>query len=349
MALQGIDISSWQSGIDLSAVPCDFVIAKATEGTGYTNPDCARAIEQAISLGKSFGVYHYVAGGNAQGEADYFVDSVSGWLGRGILAIDWEAGGNSAWGDTGYLDAVIKRVIQRTGIKPLVYASQSAFPWSIASQNDCGAWVAQYGGNDATGYQDSPWNEGSYDCAIRQYSSAGSLPGYSGSLDLNKFYGDVSTWAAYAGAEPQQGPHQEPGEPVNDAGLFYRAHVASLGWLDPVRDGQAAGTTGHGLQLEALKIDPPDGLELDAKLHIQDVGWTTFTDVAKNDPVIGTEGRALRAEAMELDVKSNTTGRKLWYQVHLADVGWTGWVEQGYAAGTVGIGKAIEAMRMKLV
>lgn len=149
-------------------------------------------------------------------------------------------------------------------------------------------------------------------------------------------------------APAQPAPQQDPGDPENDAGLWYRAHVAELGWLDAVRDGQAAGTTGHGLQLEALKIDPPDGIELDAKMHVQDVGWKTFSDVAKNDPVIGTEGRALRAEAMELDVKSSTTGKRLWYQVHLADVGWTGWVEQGYAAGTVGIGKAIEAVRMKL-
>ena len=35
MALNGIDISNWQKGIDLSKVPCDFVICKATEGTGY--------------------------------------------------------------------------------------------------------------------------------------------------------------------------------------------------------------------------------------------------------------------------------------------------------------------------
>lgn len=35
MALNGIDISNWQAGIDLSVVPCDFVIAKATQGTSY--------------------------------------------------------------------------------------------------------------------------------------------------------------------------------------------------------------------------------------------------------------------------------------------------------------------------
>ena len=31
MALNGIDISNWQSGINLAVVPCDFVVIKATE------------------------------------------------------------------------------------------------------------------------------------------------------------------------------------------------------------------------------------------------------------------------------------------------------------------------------
>lgn len=43
MSMNGIDISSWQSGIDLAKVPCDFVIIKATEGLTYVNPDCDRA------------------------------------------------------------------------------------------------------------------------------------------------------------------------------------------------------------------------------------------------------------------------------------------------------------------
>ena len=39
MAMNGIDISSWQSGINLEVVPCYFVVIKVTEGTGYVNPD----------------------------------------------------------------------------------------------------------------------------------------------------------------------------------------------------------------------------------------------------------------------------------------------------------------------
>ena len=33
--LNGIDVSNWQKGINLAAVPADFVICKATQGTTY--------------------------------------------------------------------------------------------------------------------------------------------------------------------------------------------------------------------------------------------------------------------------------------------------------------------------
>ena len=72
MAMNGIDIASYQAGIDLSVVPCDFVIVKATEGTGYVNPDFIRAYAQAKNAGKCLGIYHYANGGDYQKEADYF-------------------------------------------------------------------------------------------------------------------------------------------------------------------------------------------------------------------------------------------------------------------------------------
>lgn len=214
MSLNGIDISNWQAGIDLAAVPSDFVICKATQGTGYTSPDCCRQVELAMSCGKLFGVYHYVSGGNAKAEVDFFVDSVKNWVGKGTLCVDWEQGDNSAWGDLAYLDAVCRRIIERTGVVPLVYASQAVFPWDAAKALNAGSWVAQYADMNPTGYQDAPWNEGAYACAIRQYSSNGRLPGYGGALDLNKFYGDRKAWMAYAcpnGAEPE--PVPEPSEP----------------------------------------------------------------------------------------------------------------------------------------
>ena len=199
MVLNGIDISNWQQGIDLSKVPCDFVIAKATQGTGYVSPDCARQIEQARQTGKRFGVYHYVSGGNAVAEANYFVDNCANWVGKGLFCIDWESNENSAWGNEGYLEQVVAQVKARTGIPPIIYvqASRYAQVAAVANRQNCGLWIAQYADMNPTGYQDTPWNEGAYACVIRQYSSSGRLPGYGGNLDLNKFYGDGATYDKY--------------------------------------------------------------------------------------------------------------------------------------------------------
>lgn len=204
MAMQGIDISGWQAGIDLSKVPCDFVIVKATQGVNFVSGSCDSQVQQAIALGKPFGFYHYVGGSGAQAEADFFIDNCAGYFGKGIPCIDWESAENAAWGNTGYLKQLVQRVIDRTGVKPLIYASASSFPWDVTQALDCGAWVAQYAGNNATGYQDSPWNEGAYNCVIRQYSSAGRLAGYNGNLDLDKAYMDADGWAKYVGAASAQ-------------------------------------------------------------------------------------------------------------------------------------------------
>lgn len=204
MAMQGIDISGWQDDLDLAQVPCDFAIIKATQGVGYVSGACDPHVQQAIALGKPFGFYHYVNGAGATAEADFFVDNCANYFSVGLPCIDWESMQNAAWGDDDYLRELVQRVIDRTGVKPLIYASASAFPWDVAKALDCGAWVAQYANDKATGYQDSPWNEGDYACAIRQYSSHGRLNGYSGDLDLDKAYMDAATWAKYVGAASAQ-------------------------------------------------------------------------------------------------------------------------------------------------
>lgn len=216
MTMQGIDVSSWQTGIDVSKVPADFVIAKATEGTNYVNPDCDRVVQQCIKLGKCWGTYHYVNGSGAVAEADYYANNVKGYIGKGILCIDWESGSNRAWGNYAYLETLVSRVIERTGIKPIIYVQASAYALTaaVAQRHDCGLWIAQYADMNATGYQDTPWNEGAYNCAIRQYSSAGRLPGWNGNLDLNKFYGDAAAWQKYAGASGAATPAPTPVDPL---------------------------------------------------------------------------------------------------------------------------------------
>jgi GH25 family lysozyme M1 (1,4-beta-N-acetylmuramidase) len=208
--MNGIDISNWQKGIDLDNVPFDFMICKATQGTTFVDRYCDTFVQKAIRLGKPWGVYHYVGGTGWEREASHFVNNIQGYIRHGILVIDWEPGQNRVWGDQHYLQKLVSKVMELTGVTPLIYASKSMFPWGVAKDLNCGTWVAQYANTNPTGYQDSPWNEAAYQCTIRQYSDRGRLSGYDGYLDLNKAYITPEQWARYAdpkGATPT--PHDD--------------------------------------------------------------------------------------------------------------------------------------------
>lgn len=200
MTLNGIDISSWQSDINLANIPCDFVIVKATEGTGYVSPSFSKQYNQAKSLGKCLGIYHYANGGNVQQEAEHFLSIVKSYVGEAVLVLDWESGSNPTFGknDLGWCKSFCDYVTSKIGVKPMIYIQQSAMN-RLKGVGDYGLWIAQYADMNPTGYQTHPWNENAYTCAMRQYTSCGQLPGYGGRLDLNIFYGDKNAWNKYAG------------------------------------------------------------------------------------------------------------------------------------------------------
>lgn len=221
--LNGIDVSNWQNGINLAAVPADFVICKATQGNSYVSPDCVRQVKQGAAAGKLIGTYHYISGSGAVAEADFYLNNIKNWIGKHMMCLDWESNQNSQWGNESYLKQVAQRIIERTGIPPVIYVQQSRLSAvkAIADELNCGLWVAQYANMDQTGYQATPWNEGAYTCAIRQYSSAGRLSGYSGNLDLNKFYGDRNAWLKYCnpdGAHEDTGGSTTPSQPASPTG-----------------------------------------------------------------------------------------------------------------------------------
>lgn len=218
--LNGIDISAWQTGINLAAVPADFVIIKVTEGTGYENPDWRRQYQQAKSSGKRLGLYHYANGRDVVGEANYFLGKIQDCIGTAMLFLDWEKENNPTFGvnDYNWCNHWLSYVKQKTGVTPVIYISQSVMP--VLQNLKFEFWIAQYANMNATGYQSNPWNEGAYGCLIRQYSSRGRLPGYGGDLDLNKFYGSGADWdkRAKTRSSPENGASSsKPGPTVVQA------------------------------------------------------------------------------------------------------------------------------------
>ena len=224
MSLQGIDIASYQTGIDLSVVPCDFVIVKATEGVNYTNPDFSRAYTQAKEQNKLIGIYHYANGAGATAEADYYLSVVGDRVGDAILVLDWEQGGNSAFGSVSYAKQWLDRIYAQTKVRPLIYMSKSVtygYDWSAVAPNH-GLWVAQYANNNPTNYQSNPWTDtngyGAWSSpVIFQYASTGRLSGWSGNLDLNLAYMDATAWAKYAQGDNYVAPETPDTPTANEA------------------------------------------------------------------------------------------------------------------------------------
>lgn len=131
------------------------------------------------------------------------------------------------------------------------------------------------------------------------------------------------------------------------------AHVQNIGWMDPVGSGEVAGTTGRGLNLEALKIS----LEVDGatsqeqiasavsvEAHVSNVGWQAAVG---NGCTAGTTGQSRAVEALRLRLSGELSARyTVWYRVHSAGFGWLGWACDGAEPGSAGYGRAAQAVQV---
>jgi lysozyme len=134
--LKGIDISNWQKDIDLSKINADFVIPKATEGVKYADPFMSGFLDKSIKLGKKVGVYHFARPewNSSDSEARFFVDRAKNYIGKAVLALDWESDGKE---DVAWAKRWLDTVYSLTGVRPIIYMSESAtkqFNWNSVSK-----------------------------------------------------------------------------------------------------------------------------------------------------------------------------------------------------------------------
>lgn len=211
--MKGIDVSRWngwpfnrrtEAGYKVS----DFVIVKATQGTSYSRTDYFRkAIDRVLKDGKLGGAYHYAAGKDAIAEADYFVSVVKPYIGRIVLALDWEAGGNKAWGSTSWARRFVMRVRQKTGVTPMIYTGNDGVRQCGTCHDVSLLWFAGYPTGAAnwkvptwpSRYRTAPWK--SWD--IWQFTSGGKL-------DRNITGLTLSDWRRLCGAQAAQEATKKP-------------------------------------------------------------------------------------------------------------------------------------------
>lgn len=211
----GIDIASYQASLDPAKVPGDFIIIKATQGTGYINPSFTRQADVTIKSGKTLGLYHYANGSGMTGEVDFFLQAVKPYIDKAFLCLDWEnipnGGANPQFGNPGYAKQFMDEVRKRTGLTMFIYGSKdscfNAFDWSAVKAAGYPCWGAQYPGyTPINGYQQEPWQStrqwgpwGRYP-SIHQYTSVLRLNGYSGNLDGDLAYISLDALKGYTQA-----------------------------------------------------------------------------------------------------------------------------------------------------
>ena len=209
----GIDISSHQAGLNVGAIWADFVIVKATEDDDYVNPYMVSQANATLGASKRLGFYHFARPGDAAAQARYFVSAVGALRSRATLWLDWEA--NAVAQGPGWAKTFLDTVKSLTGSTPGIYMNGSAvngYDWSAVAR-EYPLWYA--GGPDysdyGSSYSDPAVPSVSYwgSPLIHQYTEDGRLPGYNGTLDLNRLR-DRATWdrmigggqAAAASAQP---------------------------------------------------------------------------------------------------------------------------------------------------
>lgn len=208
ITLNGIDISNWQKTIDVNAINADFIIAKATGGNGFYDPSFERFAQDTLNSGRLFGFYHYANDrghvGTPEEEARFFYEKTEKYVGLGIPILDYEDPDLLKSG-TDWAKRFLDTYYQLSGVKAMVYTSSHwtrTLDWSQIAAAGHVLWVANYGKNEEQpGYRETAevktdqLGTGAFtEYYMHQYTSRGKLDGYSGNLDLNKFYGTPQDW-----------------------------------------------------------------------------------------------------------------------------------------------------------
>lgn len=186
--LHGIDISNYQAGLKLANTDAQFVIIKASEGTTYVDPYCDGFVKQAQNLGLPWGTYHFYAGGSGTAEADHYLDTVGGYVGKGLLVLDFERNTSNRTEPTAFLN----RILAQTGVAPVLYISGSvatAGGWTDVAKQFA-LWSARWGTSNPG--DTGPWSG----ATLWQYTD--SYPTGGMQVDADYFFGDRAAWTALA-------------------------------------------------------------------------------------------------------------------------------------------------------
>lgn len=197
----GNDISKYQGDInyDVFKKNTQFVIFKATEGNGYTDPKFTRNQSEARRVGLLLGYYHFARpdlGNTPEAEADYFLKTIGELKDNELLALDYECP-KQKQSDVSWCKKFLDRVFEKTKVRPFIYLNQAQiknFNWNEVISGSYALWVACYTYDP----NKNTFVIGEFkSAAMQQWSNKQTVPGISGGVDGNVFFGTLETLKKY--------------------------------------------------------------------------------------------------------------------------------------------------------
>jgi len=209
--VNGIDVSHWQGSINWNNVYNAgerFAFVKASEGTGFQDPNFVTNMNNGKNAGLLVGSYHFARpdlGNNATLEARYFISVSKNYLTQGYLrpVLDLETG--SSLGKTrlsNWVNEFMNTVKREAGVEPIIYVNvYYATNYLDSSVSKYTLWIAHWtynpnGNPGSTGVWGTNWS-------FWQYTNQSSVSGISGAVDADLFNGDSNGLSAFAIASQQ--------------------------------------------------------------------------------------------------------------------------------------------------
>lgn len=201
MSIVGNDVSGFQGDINFDTYKnnSNFIIVKVTEGNGFTDPKFKRNQTEARRVGLPLGYYAFARpdlGNPPEAEAQWFLTQCGDLREGEVLVLDYEPNGQvQAWVD--WCKKWLDYVFSKTQCRPLIYLNQSqvkTFNWQTVVDAGYGLWIAAYTGSPTN----NTYNKGQWAfAAMQQWTSSQQVPGISGNVDGDVFFGDVATFKKY--------------------------------------------------------------------------------------------------------------------------------------------------------
>jgi len=210
MPIQGVDVARYQGDIDWHAARAAgtrFAFIKATEGGDYVDPKFERNWRKAHEAGIARGAYHFIYWcRSAVEQANWFKANVPNdpYALPPVLDLEWNNHSSckhSLTPDEAWAKArtILAAMEEHTGKLPIIYTDINFHRDVLAGREHYNTlWLRSVAAEPHERYDSRPFT-------FWQWTQTGTMPGISGEVDRNAFYGTEDEWVRFilTGCDPR--------------------------------------------------------------------------------------------------------------------------------------------------